>query len=43
MKAIHHLGYVSVLLGQEVYVYAEKDFPHECYFFDPEIDEEIWK
>jgi hypothetical protein len=43
MKAIHHLGYVSVFWDQDVYVYAEKDFPQECYFFDPEIDEEIWK
>ena len=43
MKAIHHLGYVSVFYDDKVYVYAEKDFPQECYFFDLEIDEEIWK
>ena len=43
MRAIHKLGYVSVFDSNRVFVYAEKDFPHECYFWDPDIDTEEWQ
>lgn len=42
MKAVHSCGYVCVFDTDKVYVYTEDEFLTDCYFFDPDLDEETW-